>query len=253
MSKTLKYSLLGIVIIVIAAGGWIYYLFNIKTYDTEDAKVSEVTDKEYVVDLPVLNIPSDLEPVTTEEESDATESSTEVDSDESNDGKEEQNSTSNQTDSSNNSSNEDPANNNSEPNKSTNDSNSDSSSEQESESNVLTATEINRQYKPAFESLESQATDRLNNLLTNAYDEYREKKENDEKISYSYFYQKYKSGADRLEENTDQAFEQLYKALQKDLKENGHSEDEASEFKEEYEAAKESRKDAILDKVREIL
>ncbi|GGM30649.1 hypothetical protein GCM10011351_16000 [Paraliobacillus quinghaiensis] len=115
-------------------------------------------------------------------------------------------------------------------------------------SSQLTEKEIKQQYRDAFQSLELQTLEKVNNLLLAAFNEFQEKKERGEKIAYYSFFIKYKSAAEKLEENTNVAFDKLYSALQEDLSANGYDPDAATEFKERYEKTKNESKTSILNK-----
>jgi hypothetical protein len=52
MKKTLLYSVLALGLIAASVGGYVYYIINVKTYNTADKKVSEITEEEYKIDLP---------------------------------------------------------------------------------------------------------------------------------------------------------------------------------------------------------
>lgn len=93
----------------------------------------------------------------------------------------------------------------------------------------------------------------MNSLIAQAYKEYSNEQLKGDSISYMYFYQKYTTASSDLESNTNAAFNKIYKALQEDLKKNGFSPSHAESFKEEYEAAKKAREDALLSKVKEAL
>lgn len=110
----------------------------------------------------------------------------------------------------------------------------------------VTVKTIKEKYRPTFESLESQANGKINALVGHAVSEYKQKKANGEKISIDYFLTKYKTAGEALEAKTDQAFNQAYRALQKDLKSNGFSPDEAADVRNAYEAAKKERRNALL-------
>ena len=116
---------------------------------------------------------------------------------------------------------------------------------QSSKSKVTVET-IKEKYRPSFENLESQANGKIKALVDHAVSEYKEKKANGEKISVNYFLTKYKTAGEALEAKTDQAFEQVYGALQKELKANGFNPDEAVDVRASYEASKKERKNALL-------
>lgn len=113
------------------------------------------------------------------------------------------------------------------------------------------AEEVKGKYRQSFESLEVQANNKLNNLIARAYDEYTEKKNNGESISYSYFYSKYKNALDALEAQTDKAFLTIYDTLINDLTSLGYDPAKATVFKEEYERTKNSQKHVLLQRIME--
>ncbi|EDL64893.1 hypothetical protein BSG1_20245 [Bacillus sp. SG-1] len=113
---------------------------------------------------------------------------------------------------------------------------------------TLSVEEIKSQYRPAFKQLEEQVKSRLTDLLEVAFNEFKEKKDSGEKITFTYFYKKYTTASGDLESNTDKAFNLLYSSLQKDLKKHGHSKKHAVEFKDQYEEEKKVLKKKILSK-----
>ncbi|MYL33856.1 hypothetical protein GLW05_09620 [Pontibacillus yanchengensis] len=135
-------------------------------------------------------------------------------------------------------------------------SNNEQQSESPSDKNTssddnLTVNEIKQNHQPAINKLEQQAQAKIDELAKHALAEYQRKKNNGEDVSYSYFYQKYKEAADRLESNMDSAFKTIYSSMQSKLAENGHSKDAASEVKENYEQMKERWKQELKDQAME--
>ncbi|MYL53884.1 hypothetical protein GLW08_11105 [Pontibacillus yanchengensis] len=135
-------------------------------------------------------------------------------------------------------------------------SNNEQQSESPSDKNTssddnLTVNEIKQNHQPAINKLEQQAQSKIDELAKHALAEYQRKKNNGEDVSYSYFYQKYKEAADRLESNMDSAFKTIYSSMQSKLAENGHSKDAASEVKENYEQMKERWKQELKDQAME--
>lgn len=120
-------------------------------------------------------------------------------------------------------------------------------------STTLTQKKLINQYRPDFEALQTQVTDEIDALIASALTEFRLKRENEEDISYYYFLQKYTKEAEYLETKTDEAFGKLYSALQKDLRANGHDPNAAAEINSHYQAEKAARKNAIFDKVMDLL
>ncbi|MDC3416652.1 hypothetical protein [Aquibacillus salsiterrae] len=257
MKKTTKILLIvlsSLIVLLAGGGGWVYYTFNLKSYDTADAKVSEVYETDFVIDIPKLtSVDNKMEEADSDGASEGAENAAEPEEPETSEKPKQAQSTEPSTttkaNSSDNTESEQSASTNQEAKSTTDQSTSDlSTGRDRQEDDTLSRKEIKAQYKPAFKSLEVQATQKLNNLLQLAYEEYQTKKENDEKIDFAYFYRKYKTAADNLEAKTDQAFDQIYGSLVKDLKENGYSGNAANDFKDQYEEAKEQRKGFILDK-----
>lgn len=110
-----------------------------------------------------------------------------------------------------------------------------------------TAAEILAKYQPVFEKLESQADEKLNNLLSYAISEYQTKRSNGEDISYFYFYSKYTSAANNLENSTDTTFYYIYNVLVKDLENSGYSTKAAEPIKSHYLSVKKQRRNAIMN------
>ncbi|MGX1901856.1 hypothetical protein ACT3HK_10915 [Thermolongibacillus altinsuensis] len=124
---------------------------------------------------------------------------------------------------------------------------------QNEQTTEVTVASIKAKYRPVFESLQQQANGKIEALLAHAFAEYKQKKANGESVSYSYFYAKYNSAAKALEAKTDAAFNKIYAALEKELKQHGFSPNHAKEFREAYEQEKESRRSALLKKAMEKL
>ncbi|KGP74704.1 hypothetical protein [Pontibacillus yanchengensis] len=136
--------------------------------------------------------------------------------------------------------------------KSSNDQQSQSSTNEDtSKDENLSVSEIKQNHQPAIDKLEQQAQAKIDELAQHALAEYQKKKNNGEDVSYSYFYQKYKEAANRLESNMDSAFNNIYSSMQTKLAENGHSKEAASEVKENYEQMKEQWKQELKDQAME--
>ncbi|MFG6179645.1 hypothetical protein ACGTN6_20645, partial [Halomonas sp. THAF12] len=127
---------------------------------------------------------------------------------------------------------------------------SETSKEKETPGNKtqMSVTQIKNRYAPSFQSLQDQANAKINNLVEYAYQEYQKKKETDKSVSYGYFYTKYQSAANRLEESTDVVFNQLYDSLKKELQANGHPKNALAEVKYYYQEQKEIREKALIKK-----
>ncbi|QHE53705.1 hypothetical protein [Pontibacillus sp. HMF3514] len=276
MKKWLKYSLISLVILLLIGTSWFTYTFFIKEYETADENVDNIVDTDFEVELPDTlegdlldkNESTDKNVNQSKNESTKNQNSqgnnketstrnkeqrdTENDNSKStnsktqtkDNNKETKNQTSNKNELTKENDNDDQTVNNS-PDESTN-------SEEESEKTQqdhVTAEDIKNRYRPTFQALQDQALAKLNNLVAYAYSEYKKKKENGEKVSYGYFYKKYKSAAKELEAKTDATFERLYTSLQQDLVENGYSKDEASDVKAYYNQKKDERESRMLSKV----
>ncbi|WP_226037823.1 hypothetical protein [Aquibacillus saliphilus] len=109
-----------------------------------------------------------------------------------------------------------------------------------------TIQEIKDDYQHQFKKLEVDVNNKLDNLMDEAYNEYKQKKQNDEKISFSHFYTKYKDIAVQLENNTDKHFYKLYNQLQLELKSHGYNRNEAEQFKTIYEKSKSKQRNQML-------
>ena len=248
MKKWWKKLLGAFLIVLLAVGGYIVYELNFKTYETADKEVKEITDSEYEIDLP-----------------DITESSSASDNQESPEDSnlaqisEKDTSTNSKTPDdpgqSGNKSSEAPA---KDINRVSTISNKKTEASESIKENgthnipnaeqVPSVASIKSKYEPVFESLEAQANSKINSLAAKAFNEYIDKKQNKEQVSYGYFYTKYTSAAETLEANTDSAFNMVYSALQADLKRNGFSPSHAVGFKEQYDETKKERKNALLKK-----
>lgn len=233
MKKWLKISLFSLLGIFLVSAGVIYYFLEVKQYETADAEVEEITNSEYEVVLP--------EPL---EEEVSVVASAEEESNEKQDGSESE-STSTMISQSN----DDTSSKTTKPkeNSSTSIKNNSTSTTQ------VTVAHIKKRYEPSFSDLQSKANGKIDSLVGKAFGEYKQKKANGESISYSYFYSKYKGAADNLEANTDAAFQQIYAALENELKSQGFSPSHAEGFKAQYEEAKNARQSALLAKAREAL
>ncbi|GAA0315712.1 hypothetical protein GCM10008967_02830 [Bacillus carboniphilus] len=251
--KWLKWTLGIIAVIILGVAGTVYYFFEIKEYDTADAEVEEITKTEYDIVLPPnvgeddVDQDSSTNEESTEEQADSDSlpaTSTEVDEEESDS---ESNQTGN-TGTNQNSSDQKKQDSNNDNSKDKTDSNDDTKKDP-----VVTADYIKDRYRPTFESLQAQANSRLDALIAKAISEYRAQKSAGKSVSFGYFYQKYKGAADELEANTDATFNIIIGALNDELEKNGFTTKESKEFRDYYEAQKEAREDALLERARELL
>lgn len=253
MKKGLKIFLAIFVVLLLALGGTAYYFLKVKQYDIADTKVEKITESDYQIELPGIDGVGNTDTASAEngaggasekEGNSGNSGSTESDSGDRNgssnnaavqktadgkkadDGKKAANDTENA---------------------------GQSGSEQKTDSKEVTAESIKAAYRPVFESLEAQANGKIDGLVAAAYDEYKAKKESGESVSITYFYRKYSAAGKELESKTDETFQYVYNALEKDLQKHGINASEATDFKTQYENAKESRQSALLEKAKSAL
>ncbi len=261
MKKGLKIFLAIFVVLLLALGGTAYYFLKVKQYDIADTKVEKITESDYQIELPGINGVGNTDTASatigsnssgengaggaSEKEgnsgnSGSTESASGdgngssnnatsqkiADGKKADDGKKAENGTENA---------------------------GQSGSEQKTDGKEVTAESIKAAYRPVFESLEAQANGKIDGLVAAAYDEYKAKKESGESVSITYFYRKYSAAGKELESKTDETFQYVYNALEKDLQKHGINVSEATDFKTQYENAKESRQSALLEKAKSAL
>lgn len=233
-SKKWLYVLLTFVLIILGFGGYILYEFKFKEYDVADSAVDEIVEDTYVLQLPDgTEVVVDKEGNIIEQKS--TDGSSTVEGSQTNGtNTEAQESQNNQTTS------EDQEDSSENPNIST-------------VNSKPTVASIKDKYVPTLKALEVQATSKIDNLLSRAVSEYSTKKENGEDINPGYFYNKYAGAAERLESSTDSAFNSLIGIIEQDLEANGFDKSYAQSFRNEYEAAKKARRNAILSKAKEFM
>jgi hypothetical protein len=256
-SKVWKYIFITFLVLLIGGGGTIYYFLKIKTYDVADAKVEEIVEQDYDIVLPgedgeQENVQNDTDASVSNGESDGEsdgESGSETASDPSSGTGADKQNEGTQTAA------PQSGNGQTSPKSQTSaaSGNIGAGTAADSKKKTITVASIKQKYQPTFESLESQANERLNSLVSQAVSEYHTKKANDESISVTYFYRKYSEAGHALENSTDGAFQYVYSALEQDLKKNGFSSSHAETFKTEYENAKKARESALLDKAKSAL
>lgn len=226
-------------IILVGGGGTAYYLTKVKTYDIGDAEVEDLTENDYEIILPGQGdfFKEQTDRQLEDPNSTAAKDKEDTTIDPSLQGLGDDDNRVN-------------------PQKEDSNTRVDDKKGQpknESLPTEITAEAITQKYTPSFEHLQSQATSKVDALVAHAYQEYQEKKKNGHSISIPYFYNKYSSASKELEKNTDQAFTMILDALQGDLKTNGFSASHADTLKEEYEAQKKAREEALLKKIKEAL
>jgi predicted GNAT family acetyltransferase len=106
--------------------------------------------------------------------------------------------------------------------------------------------ELRDRYQFAFENFYEQVQKKVSDLMQVAYEEYIEKKESGEDISYFYFFTKYNRAAKNLEEATDEAFYDIYEAFVADLKKHGYDTAVAEEYLSQYENKKSVIRTSII-------
>ena len=275
MKKHWKKILAACVALFLIVGGYLIYLFQFKEYDIADSEVTEITRETYKIDLP------DGSSIELDEEGNIVESSdtNTIPAGSTNNGTSSENGTSNDdsttgtntgTAGSNGSSTSNSG------NTSTNggstgssgstgstdstssggsangsnkgDSSSDGANTGNNSDGGVTVASIKQKYEPVMSSLQSQANSRIDALVGRAYSEYQGKKANGESVNYAYFYNKYTSAASELESRTDKVFYSVISVIEKELVANGYGKTHAQSLINEYEAEKEARRNALLDK-----
>lgn len=104
----------------------------------------------------------------------------------------------------------------------------------------LQEAEESTNVKEDYEALMSEAESRISSLEKQAMEDLNGD------TSYMELYQKYRSAAKELEENTDQTFETLHQQLQDEGKT-----DEAAVLKQQYESQKEEWRQSIVEEVKD--
>ncbi|MDI2587678.1 hypothetical protein OR571_11275 [Psychrobacillus sp. NEAU-3TGS] len=232
--KKLKIFLIAALVIILAGGGYLLYMFKFKEYDVADEEVSEIVADPYKVELPdgtALVIDEQGKVVIGETEASDNNTNTSATSSPTNEEKLGGKTAGTSTDSTS------PVNNSSGTGTSTT-----------SSTEKPTVASIKDKYRPAFEGLEAQADTKINALIGRAVTEYNSKKASGEKVDFGYFYSKYTAAAGDLEASTDTVFHAVIGAVEKDLAANGYDKSYAQSFKDEYEATKKARRDGILKK-----
>lgn len=262
MKKHWKKILLSFVVLLLAVGGYLLYIFKFKEYDIADEEVEEITKETYKLELPdgsTIELDEDGNIVESDSSTDGKVAAAENDDSStggSSNGDSDQNDSSNGSSGSNSgtspSTNSDSSNqgdsNGSGSNGSGSSGNTGGSTGGSSNSGEVTVASIKEKYSPVMNDLSSQANSRIDALVGRAMNEYQTKKANGESINYAYFYNKYTSAAAELEGRTDKVFYQVVAVMEKELEKNGFSKSHAQSFVSEYEAAKEARRNALLDK-----
>lgn len=103
-----------------------------------------------------------------------------------------------------------------------------------------TVTSIKNDYFPQFQQLEWEQNGKIESLLQQAFDDYM----ND---SSSFNASTYRARAESLQASSDQAFYKLYKKMQRELSQNGHSKNAAAEFEQQYHSKKAAREQELRE------
>ncbi|THE12295.1 hypothetical protein E1I69_11370 [Bacillus timonensis] len=233
--KKWKIVLICVFVLLIGAGSYLYYILEVKEYNTADTQVDEITEKTFDVTLP-----SDTEkkqqneaPIedsaTDEQNSQPTTESPSANGDK-------------KTIVSSNNKDTDVNIEKKQENKNTSASTATDTKNKEKPS----ASNITAKYEPSFKDLENQANSRVDKLISLAIAEYQAKRKNNETISYPYFYAKYTSAGKTLESSADAAFDIIYNEYTNELKINGFDSSYAEKVKSHYETSKKERRNNLL-------
>ncbi|MEH7443996.1 hypothetical protein V7201_16910 [Bacillus sp. JJ1122] len=284
MRKTFKMAIFTVLLLLVGGAGVLYYYMNVKEYDVADEKVEEITKKDYQIDLPDLDGAVTGEDGSSEDHTDSNAAtadhdagSNDLDKGEATEGAKEDTKVARTTagadskgdgtaesshDSSTDAASKKTSTKSDRSKSSAGTPSSKNGSDKKDDGNsghnsnnkpVITADTIKAAYRPAFESLQSQANAKIDALVNTAYNEYQSKKQSGESVSITYFFQKYTSAGKELESNTDETFNYIYGALVNDLQDRGFSSSEANEFKTQYENAKSARESALISKAKSAL
>lgn len=111
----------------------------------------------------------------------------------------------------------------------------------------LSLEEIKETYKSKFEELQSKTNNQLDTLVEHALNDFKAYINGDQSDeSLKTLYQSYAAQGQKIEQQTEEDFQDIYMNLINALAQNGYPEDEAKEFKQLYEEQKEERKSQIL-------
>ena len=248
--RKLKIFLLSLLVLVIAAGGYLLYEFKFKTYDVADEEVDEIVADPYIVELPdgsQVTIDEDGNINIVEKQEDSSKTSTDVAGENSQGEGSTQSAPDGSASAGDTNTNGSTGSAGSTGNKG-NKGNIGSTGSNNSGGQEVTVASIKQKYTPVFAGIETQADTKINSLISRAKKEYKDKQANGESIQFGYFYNKYMGAANNLEASTDSVFNGVVKLVEKDLVANGFDKSYAQSFKDEYEAKKKARRDSILSK-----
>ncbi|MDF2856628.1 MAG: hypothetical protein K0Q87_2479 [Neobacillus sp.] len=213
--------IISVVVLIIAVGaGSMYYFLNIKDYETEDTKVSEIVEGNFDIKLPENDSNGGSgQPAIDDKTQVSATTPTDISSD---------TTISKET----------------EVRKTTN------KEQKETVPVKVTLASIIEKYQPSFRDLENQASGKLDSLLSHALSEYNSQKAKSEDISYFYYFTKYNAAAKKLEASTDASFNYIFDALVMELNHSGYSSSEAQKIKDHYTSMKKERRSILLAKAK---
>lgn len=119
----------------------------------------------------------------------------------------------------------------------------------ESDAGSVTAASIKSRYEEKFASLQEEAIEQIQKLVSEAIAEYQERMANEEGISYWYFYRTYYGAVKDIEAEIDERFYGKYEQLVRELENNGHDKEKAEVFKEQYEESKSNLLSTLISSV----
>ena len=239
--KKLKYVLIALAVIVLGVAGYIVYELKFKSYDTADAEVDALLEDSYELTLPDgSTILVDKEGNIVDKADQSVEGNSggtvPADSSDTNSTEADKKPEGSTGESTGTNSTIPTSTNQSKPNRTT------------SPNEKATVSTIKAQYTPTFAMIENQARDRINSLISQAFNEYSSKKKNGESISYGYFYRKYMGAATAIESATDKTVNVAIGLVEKDLQANGFDKSYAQTFAEDYKTTKKALRDELMDK-----
>lgn len=228
MKKKWKYMILTFVFLIAAVGGYFLYILKFKEYDVADKQVEKIVEENYVLELPdgtKLEVDSEGNIVQDAiNNASATNNNTVLNS---------QSTTSNNLS-----------------NNQTTTNNTTTAKNEVAPAEQPTVASIKAKYEPTLQALEAQAATKISGLVGRAKNEYVTKQANGESIDIGYFYSKYTAAAKNLEASTDAVFNSLISIIEQDLQANGFDQSYAQDIRDQYEAAKEARRNELLNQVK---
>lgn len=121
--------------------------------------------------------------------------------------------------------------------------------QRESEHQPATEESIIGSYEPAIRALEQAALNKIDELLAEGYQEYRQKQE-EGSFEMLHFAKKYTQAADKLEKSLDTAFYGLLAELEQELNDQQLPTSKVKEFEEEYKAKIKELRSELMNSIR---